>query len=242
MVQWHDSRQWQALVALLLLLPGCAGSKAGSGSGKYERRSAIVLSAAGDAAERFGLTDIRKLIPDVAVDLRYATSHNVAKQPLYPSNMPCLLKKETAMKLAKAQEKLRAQGYAIRIWDAWRPPEVQLSLMAKGGSTGMFLNPKIAWSRHCSGTAVDVTLVDRNGVEQAMPTHHDEMSDQSHYFYTGHDPAVGKALLTLQLAMTQAGFQMIDMEWWHFDDAEFFYTTQPVVYAREIGLDLPSVK
>ncbi len=236
MVQWHDSIKWIALAALVTFLPGCAGS------GKVERRSAIVLSAAGDAAEKYGLTDIRKLIPDVAVDLRYATRHNIAKQPLYPPNMPCLLKRETAQKLAKAQQALRAQGYAIRIWDAWRPPEVQLSLMEKGGETGMFLNPKIAWSRHCSGTAVDVTLVDRNGVEQELPTHHDEMSDKSHYFYTGNNPKVGKALQTLQVAMTKAGFQMIDMEWWHFDDAEFFNTNQPIVYAREIGLELPLVK
>jgi D-alanyl-D-alanine dipeptidase len=156
--------------------------------------------------------------------------------------MPCLLKRETAKKLAKAQAMLRAQGYAIRIWDAWRPTEVQLSLMEKGGDTGMFLNPKVAWSRHCSGTAVDVTLVDCNGIEQQMPTQHDEMGDNSNYFYTGGNPQVGKALLTLQTAMTQAGFQMIDQEWWHFDDAEFFNTTQAVVHAREIGLALPVLK
>jgi zinc D-Ala-D-Ala dipeptidase len=236
MVSRNVLRRWLVVTILLWGGVGCA-----SHGGKVERRSAIVISAAGEVAEKFGLVDIRKFIPDVAVDLRYGTPYNVAHQPLYPSNMPCLLKRETAKKLAKAQDLLRTQGYAIRIWDAWRPTEIQLTLMEKGGDTGMFLDPKVAWSRHCSGTAIDVTLVDKYGVEQRMPTHHDEMSDKSNYFYTGGDPIVSKGLQTLQVAMTKSGFQMIDLEWWHFDDAEFFPTTQAVVSAKDIGLVLPVV-
>ena len=221
-----------AMLVLSTLLTAC----------QTERRSALVVSIPAQMAAKHGLVDVRTYLPDVAVDLRYATSQNVAHQPLYPPNMPCLLRQSTADKLKKVQARLKVHGLGLRIWDAWRPPEVQLSLMKKGGHTGMFLDPKVAWSRHCSGVAVDVTLVDKKGREQRLPTYHDENSDEAYYQYSGNDPEIKSNLERLQSAMSAEGFSMIPLEWWHFDDYEHFFNPPKPVWAKDIGLTLPEVR
>lgn len=220
------------ILGTLLLLAGCA----------VERRSAIVMNPAADAAAKYDLVDVRTFLPDISVDLRYGTRQNVCQQALYPPDMPCLLKKSTALKLRKAQQILRPLGYAIRIWDAWRPPEVQVELMEKGGHTGMFLNPKVAWSRHCSGFAVDLTLIDLAGHEEPMPTSHDEAGDRAYFQYSGDNQRIRHNLEVLQQTMQSLRFTLIDMEWWHFDDADYIAHPPPIVYARDIGLPLPALK
>jgi len=204
-----------------------------------ERRSAIVMSPVIANAEGLGLVDVRTFLPDVAVDLRYSTGHNITRRPLYPADMPCLLRRSTAIKLKRVQERLRAQGYGLRIWDAWRPPEVQMTLVEKGGNTGMFLDPKVGWSKHCSGVAVDITLIDLAGNELRLPTAHDENSRKAYVQYMGNDPEIKRNLLLLQNTMCEEGFTTIPLEWWHFDDYEWFETPPPPVFARQIQLALP---
>lgn len=226
--------RWLALTAALFLCH-CA-------SGPPERRNAILTTPVIERAAAHELVDVRTFLPDVSVDLRYGTSHNVAGQPLYPSDMPCLLRRSTAEKLKRVQDRLRKQGFALRIWDAWRPPEVQVSLMKKAGNTGMFLNPKLGWSRHCSGVAIDLTLTDQFGRELALPTHHDEASDRAYYQYSGDDPFIKRNLEVLQGTMAAEGFTTIPLEWWHFDDQEWFYNPPPAIFAKDLGLALPMVK
>jgi D-alanyl-D-alanine dipeptidase len=216
---------------IIIVLSGCA----------EERRSAIVVNPSAGLAAQYDLVDVRTYLPDVSVDLRYATRQNIAHQPLYPPDMPCLLHRSTALKLKKAQEKLKPLGYAIRIWDAWRPPEVQVELMHKGGGTGMFLDPRVGWSRHCCGSAVDLTLIDLEGREQRMPSAHDENSDRAYFQYSGGDPVVKRNVEVLQHTMRSLGFTTIDLEWWHFDDSGSWTHPKPEVYARQIGLHLPLV-
>ena len=228
------NRQALAAVLTMIALSGC--------SLPVERRSAIVETTAALRAAGHGLVDVRTFLPDVSVALKYATRQNITHQPLYPPDMPCLLRQSTALKLRAVQEKLRSLGLAIRIWDAWRPPEVQMELMRQGGGTGMFLDPRVAWSRHCSGVAIDLTLIDLEGHEQRMPSPHDENSDHAYFQYSGDDPVVKRNISALQLVMLASGFTMIDREWWHFDDSDCWRHPQPEVYARDIGLVLPQVR
>ena len=212
-----------------------------------EHRSALVPSVAIAPANLRGLVDVRALLPDVVCDLRYATRQNVTKQSLYYANMPCLLNARTAEKLRLAQHILRAQGFGLKIWDAWRPPEVQVELFRFGQRTGkgaLFVDPHEAWSFHCSGTAVDVTLVDRSGHELRLPTYFDEAGARANIYHMPANTRVQHHIRVLQEAMLQAGFAMIDTEWWHFDDASFNEATTrlPVVFAQEIGVRLPELK
>lgn len=227
------------LPCLLLALTYCASDS----STKEEHRSAVVPHEALERARIRNLVDVRMVLPDVVCDLRYTTRENITRQVLYPQDMPCLMLATTAEKLRVAQATLRSQGYGLKIWDAWRPPEVQRALFEHGGYTGMFTDPGIMWSRHCSGTAVDVTLVDAQGRELEMPTKHDAGGPQCTYLAICKDDDVRQRRHALQMAMLGAGFSILDNEWWHFDDAEFNNgPVPPVVFAGEIGIALPEVK
>jgi len=226
--------------SLRLILLGFAAFS--SCAAPQHRRGTLFADSTLDAgrtlrlAKERGLVDVRKVIPGIDIDLRYATANNVTGQSIYPSHMPCLLRSETAKKLKQAQAILRAQGYGLRVWDAYRPPEAQETLHEAGGSTGMFLSPNAGWSRHCGGIAVDLTLIDARGREQRMPTGFDQDLAHASINYRGSDPVVKQNLQNLQAAMKQAGFIQLESEWWHFDDAEYLTDPQPVIYGWRIAL------
>ena len=228
-----------SLPCLLITLSSCAGKS----KKNEEHRSALVPHEAITRAQARYLVDVRSVAPDIVCDLRYATSDNITGEPLYPRDMPCLLLASTAQKLRHAQESLRLQGYGLKIWDAWRPPEVQQTLFDHGGYTGMFTDPGIMWSRHCSGTAVDVTLVDASGHELKMPTKFDGGGPQCSYIAEVKDDEIRKRRYALQVAMMAAGFSILETEWWHFDDSDFNAGgVPPAIFAGEVGIALPVVK
>ncbi|MBL9179808.1 MAG: M15 family metallopeptidase [Verrucomicrobiaceae bacterium] len=243
---------WRLLPIFVLLLASCDGpratasSRGGGGTLFLDEASGKVISRPG-ITPRFGtplerarshdLVDVRAFIPGISIDLRYTTAENVTGRPLYPRHMPCLLRRETAMKLKEAHELLRAQGYGIRVWDAYRPPEAQEKLHAAGASTHMFLSPEtMGWSRHCGGIAVDVTLVDGNQQEQRMPTGFDAGLRNASARYQGGDSVVARNLQLLQRAMLRAGFAQVRAEWWHFDDGDFVDNPQPVIFGHQLAI------
>lgn len=227
------SRLWR-LLPLLLLLPSCGTSMA-----VLETADAPPDAAATPTlkqAHKYGLQEVREVIPDISVDLRYKTARNVAGRPVYPRDMPCLLRTSTLKRLQAAQDTLRNQGYRIRIWDAWRPPEAHHVLYAHGGKTGMFQDPRHGWSRHCGGVAIDATLVDAQGNEVPMPTYFDEDLEKADIRAPQADPAILKNMRTLHHAMRQAGLIPLANEWWHFDDRDFLYSPIPVVKGSDLGV------
>lgn len=190
-----------------------------------------------ELAQGYDLVDVRSVIPGISIDLRYGTADNVARRPLYDKRLPCLLRRETAEKLRQAQAILRGQGYGIRLWDAYRPPEVQEILFQAGASTRMFLSPETkGWSRHCGGIAVDVTLVDSQNRELRLPTGFDAGLQNAASDYQGSDAEIRRNLQILQAAMRQAGFTQVTAEWWHFDDGDFTQNPQAIVYGHQLAI------
>jgi D-alanyl-D-alanine dipeptidase len=223
-----SSRAFPAI--LLFMLSACASSQRGSHE-VFQKAAAHQL------------LNVQSVCPDIEIELRYETPKNVTWQPVYPKKMPCLLYRSTMTKLQRAQSMFRAGGYRLKIFDAWRPPEVQQTLFDHGSYTNMFTDPSIMWSKHCSGVAVDVTLLDKHGRELKMPSPYDDGGSRAAAIYTGDDPEVRQNLSLLQSVMTQCGFNILDIEWWHFGDADFEDAPPPpIVYASEIGIVLPSVK
>ena len=233
-------RSLRLLLSCLATLSSCASPQRRHGTlfadGTLVKGSPLNKGSTLELARERGLVEVRKVIPGISIDLRYATASNITGQPIYPPGMPCLLRTETAKKLKQAQTILHAQGYGLRIWDAYRPPEVQETLHKHASSTGMFLSPDTGWSRHCGGIAVDLTLVDAHGREQRMPTGFDQDLAHAGIHYHGNDPLVKQNLQILQAAMKQAGFIQLESEWWHFDDAEYLTNPQPVIYGWRIAL------
>ena len=70
------------------------------------------------------LVDATKVVPGLALDIRYATADNFTGQKLYDVAR-CLLRPKVAESLAKAQALLKPKGYALKVFDCYRPFSVQ---------------------------------------------------------------------------------------------------------------------
>ena len=163
------------------------------------------------------LVDIQTVDPTIRVELRYALADNITGHALYPPSTPALVRPETAARLAKAQSLLRARGYGLKIWDAYRPLAVQMELWRKSHNGAYVADPEAGnGSLHTWGVAVDATLVDKQGREVPMPTKFDEFSSDARLHYGGNDPVILQNLKILQRAMGRAGFFGMRNEWWHF--------------------------
>ncbi|MBS4033218.1 MAG: M15 family metallopeptidase [Ignavibacterium sp.] len=69
-----------------------------------------------------GFVEIREVIPDVILDIRYTTKHNFLGVPVdgYKEEK-CYMTKETAEALLKVQEELSNFSLSLKIYDAYRP-------------------------------------------------------------------------------------------------------------------------
>ncbi len=170
------------------------------------------------SAEENPLVDLKKIIPSIRVDIRYATADNFMKEVLYPEAR-CLLRKEVAEKLVRVQERLQSKGLGLKIFDGYRPLSVQKKMWARVPIEGYVANPAKG-SNHNRGAAVDVTLVDASGQELPMPSAYDEFSEKAHRDYAGGTEAARENRRMLRDAMETEGFHGISTEWWHFDDAD----------------------
>lgn len=172
--------------------------------------------------------DVRSVDPTIVVDLRYAGSNNFTRGPVYPSGTPAIVRFSVAQRLARAQEFLKARGYGLKVWDAYRPKAAQAKLWEAIRNNSYVADPKEGiGSMHTRGTAVDVTLVDRSGREVAMPTDFDNFTPAAMLFYQGSNPLVRSNLTILQKAMARAGFYGLRTEWWHFCAGD--WATYPTV-------------
>ncbi len=169
-------------------------------------------------AEDNPLIDLQKFVPGISVDIRYATPDNFMKETLYPEAR-CLLRRESAEKVLRVQQKLEKQGLSLKIFDAYRPLSVQKKMWAKFPLEGYVANPAKG-SNHNRGAAIDVTLVDKNGKELPMPSAYDEFSERAHFDYAGGTDEERRNRQTLREAMQSEGFVGISTEWWHFDDKD----------------------
>lgn len=72
-------------------------------------------------------------------------------------------------------------------------------------------------SNHSRGAALDLTLVDANGVALDMGTGFDDMVAASNHFHDGLPEPVQRNRLLLLGVMHAAGFTHIASEWWHYE-------------------------
>lgn len=161
------------------------------------------------------LVDLEKLIPGIALDIRYATTNNFTGKILYPSAR-CCLRREAAENLKAVQDYLKTRGLALKIYDGYRPLSVQKKMWAIYPHPDYVADPAKG-SRHNRGAAVDLTLIDSKGIELAMPTPFDDFTEKAHRNYTNLPPAILKNRALLEDTMKQHHFKGLPTEWWHFD-------------------------
>jgi len=176
----------------------------------------MISSWAWSAAPGEGLVQVTpENVPEVILDLRYASERNITRKKIY-SDGHAWLRRETIQKLTKAVRDLSEKGYRLVLWDAWRPGYAQKILWA-AKPDGRFLTPPSKISRHRRGTSVDVTLADKNGKILEMPSDHDEFNAKADEDFSDVPKDVAKRARILRNAMFAAGFSGVPDEWWHYD-------------------------
>lgn len=158
-------------------------------------------------------------LPDISVELKYATADNFTGQVIYDFS-DAYLRYGTVQKLSAALDLLEAQGYSLLIWDAFRPTAAQFRLWEICPDPVYVANPEKGFSSHSRGNTVDLTLVTLAGEPVEMPTDFDDFSPLADRDYSDvPEPAASHARL-LEDVMTDCGFRPYAGEWWHFSDTD----------------------
>ncbi|WAT01790.1 D-alanyl-D-alanine dipeptidase [Rouxiella chamberiensis] len=172
------------------------------------------LTQASDSPD-ITLIDVAKLLPQVVIDMKYATDDNLTGRKVYCENR-CLLHPDAASALTRCFEVAQLAGFNLKIFDAYRPQQAQHIFWAVLPNPDYVADIKVG-SHHSRGVAVDLTLLDEQGVELDMGAGFDEMTERSHPFYP-HLPAdIQRNRLLLIAVMAAGGFIGMPTEWWHFE-------------------------
>ena len=195
------TRMKTALLIVLLMLP-----------------AALAAQTGGDE-----LVNIKELIPDIVLDIKYNTTDNFvttysgAPQKLYTTD-ECLVARVVADRLILIQDSLRNRGLSLKLFDAYRPRAVQwLMWETLPPEYQSFVANPATGSHHNRGAAVDITLVDRaSGAELNMGTPFDFFGPEAAITYTGFPPDVLANRYLLRDMMYWQGFTIYEAEWWHY--------------------------
>jgi len=167
------------------------------------------------------LVDVQGLIPDAVLDLRYATARNLTGRALYPAGARCLLRPDVASRLSRAAERLRGQGFRLRLYDCYRPLAAQRALFEVAPRPGYVADPSRGGSHHTRAAAVDLGLCAADGGELELPTDFDDFSPRARAAAVeGVSPRARAHRDALRGAMVEAGFEPSRAEWWHFNSPE----------------------
>lgn len=207
------------LLAIFLLITGCGGQKPAQASESLPD----------------GFVYITDVIPDVILEIRYYSTYNFVGVRVDDYLAPvAVLSKDAADALKLANDSLKAQGYALKVFDAYRPQGAVNHFMRWAADeddilTKAYFYPDIEKSRiipdgyvaersgHSRGSTVDLTIVDmKTGKEVDMGSPFDFFGLESHH---GTDLITTEQTanrLILKSAMESAGFRIYDEEWWHY--------------------------
>lgn len=161
---------------------------------------------------------VNKYIPDIYVELMYATDNNFTGVRIYDFT-DAYLRYGTVKKLANVQKELKEQGYSLKIWDAYRPFEAQQKLWEVYPDPNYVANPANGMKKHNLGGTVDITMVAADGTVISMPTEYDDFSLKADRDYSDIDNEEAvKNVMILQNAMENNGFTGYQGEWWDYSD------------------------
>ena len=149
-------------------------------------------------------------------DMKYATPDNFLKKVVYDCGN-CLVRKEVADALIRANDSLKTHGVHIKFFDCYRPVDVQKQMWEIYPDARYVANPHTTGSIHNRGGAVDITLVDNQEKELDMGTSFDFFGKEAHHAYTNLPDTVLANRKLLKTVMQSFGFNPITTEWWHYN-------------------------
>ncbi len=202
--------------------------------------ASIVIAACAHAQtpsemDRSGFVDAGRMIPGLAIDMKYVGHDNFLGRPVAGYEAPaCLLTRETVAALARAQERLQAFGLGLKVFDCYRPKRAVADFAAWAkdladqqrkaehypgvDKSRLFELGYIAErSGHSRGSTIDLTLIDvRTGEELDMGGRYDLFDEASWPSNQGVSAQARANRMLLQHVMAGSGFRPLREEWWHF--------------------------
>ncbi|MCL2033130.1 MAG: M15 family metallopeptidase [Oscillospiraceae bacterium] len=211
------------LAAVLLLFSGCAGLA--------DKQSADALPD--------GFIYVTDAVPDIILEIRYYSTYNFVGARVDDYLAPvAIISESAAAALKQANDDVRAQGYAIKVFDAYRPQGavdhfVRWAADENDVLTKEYFYPDIEKDRiipdkyimersgHSRGSTIDLTLIDMlTGKELDMGSPFDFFGLASHHGTGLITQEQANNRLILKNAMEKAGFLPYDEEWWHYTLAD----------------------
>jgi len=203
-------------------------------------------------AEAAGMVSIQSLVPDISLDMRYASDNNFVGKPVRGYDAAhCYLLKPAAEALQRVELALRQQSMRLRIFDCFRPVRAVKNFVAWAGDLsdqktksryyprldksellGDYIAPT---SGHSRGATLDLTLmtcpVEGQCTSLDMGTDFDFFDTRANTDSPDATPQQHENRQRLRAAMEKEGFQNYAMEWWH-------YTFQPEP-SKDTAYDFP---
>jgi D-alanyl-D-alanine dipeptidase len=159
--------------------------------------------------------NLKDFSKDFVYDMKYATSDNFLKAKVYDC-AECFLRLKTVKALINANLEFIKKGYKIKLFDCYRPLDIQKRMWAIVPNPDYVANPSKG-SIHNRGGAVDITLVDANGKELDMGTTFDFFGIEASHNYQNLSQEIKSNREVLKSTMIQNGFNPLDSEWWHYN-------------------------
>ena len=185
--------------------------------------------------DRSGFVELTEIVPDVILEIRYYSTYNFVGARIDGYERPlALMTRQAADSLKAVNDELKANGYRLKIWDAYRPQRAVNHFIRWAENIPDTAMKKVfypmldknvlfekgyiyARSSHSRGSTVDLTLLDAaTGKELDMGSPFDWFGQESHPDF--HCPLYRQSdnRLILRKAMLKHGFEGLDSEWWHF--------------------------
>jgi len=158
---------------------------------------------------------IAQQIPSAIIELAYASENNFTKKQIYPNEAVAVLATEAMPLLVEAAKLAAAQGYRLKIFDAFRPRWAQQKLWDVCPDDNYIMPPQKG-SPHSRGVAVDLTLVDEKGTPLDMGAGFDEFKAVAHHGFEDLTARAAANRYQLLGIMTTAGWDFYRNEWWHY--------------------------
>jgi D-alanyl-D-alanine dipeptidase len=147
--------------------------------------------------------------------MKYATDDNFLKSKVYDC-AECYLRYKTVKALILANQKFMKKGFKIKIFDCYRPLDIQKRMWVIVPNPKYVADPSKG-SIHNRGGAVDITLVDFDGKELDMGTTFDFFGIEASHNYSKFSKEIKNNRNLLKKIMVKQNFNSFDSEWWHYN-------------------------
>ena len=177
-------------------------------------------------------------IEGIQIEAKYKTNDNFTGRPVNGyDQLEVMLTVEAIEALKAAQRQFVQDGYAIKVFDAYRPQKAVDDFVQWAAIENDTLNKRNFYpnlkkselfhlgyiatrSGHSRGSTLDLTLVYLKGEraleEVDMGESYDYFGEASHVFYEDITVKQKAARMYLRRVMLKHGFQPYEKEWWHF--------------------------